>query len=411
MRAYRAALIALVAMAPACDDDNVGPPPPTDGWEEMGSGTRRALNAIWAAAPDDVFAVGADGTILRFDGDDWDPMFSGTNVDLHGVWGTSSDNVIATGDDGTILLFDGGSTWSSGPNAIDDPIGRVHGVDASHIVAVGGGPPGSFLQFDGVGWTVRSTGESQTLLDVVVFPRGNGSVLVGEGGAMYVAGPDTVVAVVTGTTSNLNAVLGTSDEDIMALGDDGTVLAVDLTFFPPAVREISGPSVDWVGMATRAYNDMFLIGGDGSIFAFDRCSAQVSKGSGELLNDIEAISSQRIIAVGDNGTILTYSQPGPVGCPDQVSVTVSAGLTPTISWTPACPVYAVFVEYGAADRWLIAGDGNTIRPGVIYGQDHDCALEFFYDGPLQAGVTYEVFLYRFDGPNDYTTIATKEFTP
>jgi hypothetical protein len=377
----------------------------------MASGTSRELNAVWAASSDDAFAVGAEGTILRFDGRDWDPMFSGTAADLHGVWGTSGNHVIATGDQGTILVFDGGA-WDPVTGVTTDPIGSVTGIDANNLVAVGGGPPGSFLVFDGVEWTVRSTGDSQTLADALMIPPGGGSLLVGAAGTMFVAGPDTVTAIATGTTSNLNAILGTTAEDVIAVGDDGTVLAINFDAFPPDVREISGTSTDLTGITMRGYNDLFLLGSGGSILAFDRCSTQPSKGSGALLNDIAAVSSERVLAVGADGTILTYTGPGPAACPDQVTVSVSGGLTPTFSWSPNCFVNLVLVEEQAGDMWVVEGDGNLIESGVRYGDHHPCETGFWYEGPLLPGVEYDVILFRYDeAVDDYTLIALETFTP
>ena len=393
----------------ACDDDAVSPPdtPPNPAWQAMDSGTDNDLNALWAASASDAFAVGAGGTIVRFDGNSWQPMNSGVTVELSGVWGTAGDHVIATGDQGTILVFDG-SDWTPVLGVTTDPIGRVSGLDANNVAAVGGGPPGTFLFFDGLDWTDRSTGDSRSLADAVVLP-GSRVVLVGEGGAAFLASPDTVLAIVNGATANLSAVLGTTDQDVVAVGDDGTVLAFDLDAFE--MRPLSGPSASLTGIGYRGYNDLFLTGDDGSIFTFDRCAARSSKPIGGKLNDVEAISTERLMATGADGTILTYSRPRPTTCPATVSVSISAGTTPTISWTPDCPVNLVLVEENASDMWLIWGDGNVFEPGVQYGSDHPCAVDFRYEGPLVAGTEYDVILFRYDGPDDYTTIAVKSFRP
>lgn len=55
------------------------------------------LKAVWASAPDDVFAVGFDGTILHYNGKKWDKMKSGTDKHLFDVWGFASDDVYACG--------------------------------------------------------------------------------------------------------------------------------------------------------------------------------------------------------------------------------------------------------------------------------------------------------------------------
>jgi hypothetical protein len=61
-----------------------------------------ALYGVWGSATDDIFAVGASGMILHFDGTGWSVEPSGTNADLRAVWGDSGE-VFAVGAGGTIL--------------------------------------------------------------------------------------------------------------------------------------------------------------------------------------------------------------------------------------------------------------------------------------------------------------------
>jgi len=48
----------------------------------MSSGTTARLSSVWGNAPSDVFAVGARGTILHYDGTDWSAMSIGTTEPL-----------------------------------------------------------------------------------------------------------------------------------------------------------------------------------------------------------------------------------------------------------------------------------------------------------------------------------------
>jgi hypothetical protein len=73
-------------------------------WTAMASGiTSSSINSIWGSGPKDVFAVGDYGTILHYDGNAWTAMDSGTAQWLYGVWGSSPNNVFAVGGGGTIL--------------------------------------------------------------------------------------------------------------------------------------------------------------------------------------------------------------------------------------------------------------------------------------------------------------------
>lgn len=55
------------------------------------------LGAVWAAGPGDVFAVGSEGRILHYRDGTWTRMTSGTSVDLPAVWGSSASDVWAGG--------------------------------------------------------------------------------------------------------------------------------------------------------------------------------------------------------------------------------------------------------------------------------------------------------------------------
>jgi cysteine-rich repeat protein len=128
-------------------------------WMEM-QGTENVdtldLQAVWAAEPDAVFAVGRKGTILRYDGNQelrWAPMDSGgVAVLLTDVWGTSPDNVFAVGNEGTILHYDGNSkgTWTRMSSGVDRVLNGLWGTGPDNVFAVG---ETTILHYDGKDWT------------------------------------------------------------------------------------------------------------------------------------------------------------------------------------------------------------------------------------------------------------------
>ena len=76
------------------------------------------IDGVWGTSATNVFAVGWDATIARWDGNRWAPMMSGWNArvyaELHGVHGSSPTNVYAVGRGfppsgvtGVMLRFDG----------------------------------------------------------------------------------------------------------------------------------------------------------------------------------------------------------------------------------------------------------------------------------------------------------------
>ena len=75
----------------------------------------------------------------------------------------------------------------------------------------------------------------------------------------------------------------------------------------------------------------------------------------------------------------------------RVVVTVGAGLTPSFTWSPACPIAALLVEEGADDRWFAGAPDNMIAPPVTYGSAEWSAMA---PVPLEAGHTYTLSLWR-----------------
>lgn len=138
-------------------------------------------------APDDIHAVGNEGTILHFDGAAWTEVASPTTQDLWGVWGSSANDVWAVGGsarlpDGvpTIVHYDG-SAWTltdlsalglmMGPRALF----KVWGSGASDVYAVG--DAGIMLHWNGAAWEELMVGADDDLI------------------AVWGTGPDNIVAV------------------------------------------------------------------------------------------------------------------------------------------------------------------------------------------------------------------------
>jgi hypothetical protein len=74
------------------------------------------LKKIWGTSSSNLFAVGSNGSIIRFNGSSWQRMESGTTVDLEDVWGIDEKHVWATGtnsrDGRCVILQFNGSSWS-----------------------------------------------------------------------------------------------------------------------------------------------------------------------------------------------------------------------------------------------------------------------------------------------------------
>ena len=75
---------------------------------------QKRLFKVWGSAPDDVWIVGSNGFIMRYDGNAWSQMDSGTSAMLFTITGRASDDVWAVGGGAkAVLLHYDGSGWRS----------------------------------------------------------------------------------------------------------------------------------------------------------------------------------------------------------------------------------------------------------------------------------------------------------
>ena len=90
----------------------------------MTSDSTAVLRSAWGSSPTDVFIVGhptsSSGVILHYDGDGdndgngddiWEEELTGIDK-LNSTWGTAPDNVFAVGKNGTILQYNG-ADWNT----------------------------------------------------------------------------------------------------------------------------------------------------------------------------------------------------------------------------------------------------------------------------------------------------------
>ena len=90
----------------------------------------------------------------------------------------------------------------------------------------------------------------------------------------------------------------------------------------------------------------------------------------------------------------------PPACTGTVTATVSAGTTPTFSWTPACSLEGLIVALPGpgALAWRIESttQTNTIAPPVTYGVTPAGAQAPTAPTALVTGTTYDLSLLRLD---------------
>ncbi|MEE2645303.1 MAG: hypothetical protein VYD19_10255 [Myxococcota bacterium] len=135
-------------------------------WAEEESTTTRHLWGVWAASEEEAWAVGGDPldesstpALLHYASGSWrsvelPPLDRGGVRALFKVWGSAADRVFAVGAKGILLAYDG-SVWSQqtvtpvedSPPITDDLISLWGGPDES-VIVVGGRANGVIVRFD-----------------------------------------------------------------------------------------------------------------------------------------------------------------------------------------------------------------------------------------------------------------------
>jgi hypothetical protein len=102
-------------------------------------------------------------------------------------------------------------------------------------------------------------------------------------------------------------------------------------------------------------------------------------------------------------------------CADPVTLTVSSGATPVISWAPDCLAnQLVITEQGGIPVWILflVADNNMLRSPVRFGVPRDGALGIpSSPAALTVGTTYTVDLIADPAGQPVDVVGTTDVTP
>jgi hypothetical protein len=239
------------------------------------------LAAIWGSGADDVYAVGATGTILhRAQGGNWVAETSAalTTESLNGVWGSGPSDVYAVGEAATLLHFNG-AAWSRiviSPGMNDDMsikwtsvLGGVAGSEENNVYAVGGGPAMNeiFHSNGSATWVGVFKYGSGALTSIWIDPvSGEGFVPQSLGGhVLHNVGsdPSAWAPMALPSPEPLNAVWGSSPEDVYCVGNGGTIVHRDAS--DTWSTQPSGSQDALHGIWGSSAADVYIVGAGGTI--------------------------------------------------------------------------------------------------------------------------------------------------
>ncbi|MCY1077298.1 hypothetical protein [Archangium lansingense] len=248
-------------------------------WSVVDSGMSVDLHAVWTVGPKDAWAVGERGTVLHWDGVRWSRVNVGVDNPFVDVWASGPSDVwIVPGSGGTRYLnspmhFDG-KTWSERPLPTGSGANsRLWGSGSGDVWLIGASLDGDLLHWTGASWSVvnpevgsepdcvdgwgSGPDELWVLCDMYAlepallfknasgwkqlpsFPSddvpSNWNGLWGGGGKLWLVANGGVVWHFNGSAwieelrwdldaPDLEAVWGSSESDIWAVGSDGAVV-------------------------------------------------------------------------------------------------------------------------------------------------------------------------------------------
>lgn len=269
----------------------------TQSWRAHTSGTTNTLWGVWGTGDNDVYAVGIEGTILRYDGVDWAPETSNTNFALFDIWGSGPSDIFAVGDWGTIVHYNG-NTWAVQLTGTTNYFYGVWGSAPNDVYAVG--LSGAIYHYDGSTWSPMASNTPATLYDVHgssssdIWAVGDGGVIMHYNGSVW--------SEVTTGGQELRAVRSFGSI-AYAAGRMATILRFDDTW-----SQVTPPTtVGFMGLWGTAADDLYVVGADGvyhspSGTAFMAETLPTSNSRLAVWGDGAGV----VYVVGELGTILRY---------------------------------------------------------------------------------------------------------
>ncbi len=262
-----------------------------------------------------VVAVGAAGTVLRWDDGRWTLIPPPSDQDFYGVGVLGPDDFYVCGRGGTLVRYHEG-TWEHETTGITYDLFGVHASAAGGVFAVGAF--GTLVELRGGHWV-----QSQIALPTVTLR----SIWRSPDGRMFAAGSGGAISVYDGLTwkiqvtndpsdppRDLYAIVGFSGDEVLAVGDRGAILKYNGKKW--TLMTIAGPyhvDADLRGVAGVLNADgtrtVFAAGLDSRAVRLDDpvWHDQPLGVTGDL-NAVTVLEDGSVLAVGDRGLLLVLRE-------------------------------------------------------------------------------------------------------
>ncbi|MCF8369362.1 MAG: T9SS type A sorting domain-containing protein [Bacteroidales bacterium] len=263
------------------------------------------LFASYYLDDNNVWAVGAGGTILYYDGTSWAEQTNPSTEDLFAIDFTDSSNGWAVGESGTILYFDG-TEWMEKTSPVSAHWQGLVMLDANNGWAVGS--DGMIISFDGTDWTEYADSPVTGPLTAVYFIDENNGWAVGEDGVIIYYDGTEWAEQTSPSSKDLFCVSFADGNNGWAAGKSGTMLFFDGNEWSEVDID-SGIDIYFISMDGT---DSGIAGGkDGFLLEYDGISwLETASGSTKILRGISSQDADHALVVGENGTLVMKSDGG-----------------------------------------------------------------------------------------------------
>jgi hypothetical protein len=302
--------------------------PWTAAWLSRSMASPDNYYGVWGSGPNDIFVVGDNGRIVRYNGTAWSVMNSGTDRLFSSVWGSSSSNVLAAvyqytaaagggwNTFGEVDRYDG-AAWAYMSGTMGVPCTRVWGSGPTDVFVVG--EFGLIRHYNGSNWSMMDSGTDSHLQGV----WGSGPSNV------YAVGydPDTSTGLVLryngsawsqvqigSPVHRLDAIWGSGPNDIFVVGSGGDIWHHNGLTWSTMSHPPPDPNPGWGGGTGALYNvwgtgpsDVFAVGPFGRIYHYNGTAwTRMYSGTLSDLNAVWGSGPSNVYAVGKDGLILHY---------------------------------------------------------------------------------------------------------
>ena len=283
-------------------------------WTPMKSPTTKELRAVFGNGDDDLYAGGEQGTLLHWDGSLWAEVDTGLELDLaeisfNGIWGAEGQFYVV-GDKGTILHYFEGK-WKADESLSSYNLGSIWGVSPTDIYV--GAAGGTVLRKIGGAWSSQQVTQGsitinglQALSAKAIYGGGTDGGIIAHDSAGW--SPKLSNDAYERT---LRDVWAFAEDDVWMVGDDGALIHLVATKWNTA--EIAGPFYKnhsffglWGRQDSGSY-EAWAVGEKGAVLYYDGENwADRTSAAGVDLNDIDGTGWEQVVAVGGDGTLLKF---------------------------------------------------------------------------------------------------------